>query len=74
MTTPNRRRRRVGGYRQAIEWIAYVDDTLWLDDTEAGSPSVTLCLVADVFGRSIEEATADLRRAIISKKKQESRP
>lgn len=57
------RARRVGSYGFAIEWIAFNDDTEWLDD-ENGSASVTLCLVADIFGRTIEEATADLRRAI----------
>ncbi len=57
--------RRVGSYKDAIEWIAYNDDTLWLTDPDTGdSPSVTLCLVADVFGRTIEEATADLRREL----------
>jgi hypothetical protein len=55
--------KRVATYNHAIEWIARNDDTSWLDD-EYGSASVTLCLVADVFYRSVEEATADLRRAI----------
>ena len=56
-------RRRVGAYGSAIQWIALNDDTEWLN-SEFGSPSVTLCLVADVFGRSVEQATADLRNAI----------
>jgi hypothetical protein len=60
--------RRVGSYRDAIMWIAQNDDTEWvehLEDQEDGwSPSVTLCLVADVFGRTIEEATNDLRKAL----------
>lgn len=55
--------RRCGTYRDAIDWIALNDDTDWLDDEE-GSESVTLALVADVFGRTVEEATADLRRAL----------
>lgn len=55
--------RRVGSYAVAVEWLALNDDNDWLDD-ENGSPSVSLCLVADVFGRSVEEATADLRRAL----------
>lgn len=62
--TNGRAPRRVGSYQAAIEWIAQNDDTAWLDDEEAGSPSVTLVLVADVFGRTDEEATADLRRAV----------
>lgn len=64
MNASTRRTRRVGNYGAAIDWVALNDDNLWLDDAEAGSPSVTLCLVADIFGRTVEEATADLRRAI----------
>jgi hypothetical protein len=60
--------RRVGSYPDAILWIACNDDTEWLDQMDAGedgfSPSVTLCLVADVFARTVEEATDDLRKAL----------
>jgi hypothetical protein len=63
-----KRTHRVGSYNAAIEWIALNDDTLWLDDEESGSPSVTLCLVADIFGRTPEEATVDLRRVIAREK------
>jgi hypothetical protein len=49
------------GYREAIEWIALNDDTEWLN-AEYGSPSVTACLVADLFGVTTERVTADLRR------------
>lgn len=55
--------RRIAKYQDAIDWIAQNDDTDWLDDPN-GSWSVTLCLVADIFGRTCEEATRDLRRAI----------
>ena len=55
--------RRVGAYSSAIHWIAFNDDTEWLDD-ENGSPSVTVCLVADIFQRSVEEATADVRKIV----------
>lgn len=64
--------RRVGHYGAAIEWIALNDDTLWLDDPD-GSTSVTLCLVADIFGRTVEEAEADLRRAIAREKRNAER-
>lgn len=66
MTTSLSRPRRCGSYREAIRWIAINDDTDWLraGDGEAYCESVTLCLVADVFGRSLEEATADLRREL----------
>ncbi len=49
-------------YRDAIDWIAWNDDTDWLDD-QRGCFSVTLALVADLFGKTTDEATADLRKA-----------
>jgi len=55
--------RRAGSYKAAIQWIADEDDNEWLDDPD-GSPSVTISLVADVFGRTIQEATEDLRKEI----------
>lgn len=64
---PQKAPRRVGSYPAAIEWIARNDDNDWLDadgvDT-AYCESVTLTLVADVFGRTLEEATADLKAAL----------
>lgn len=48
-------------YRQAIEWLCLNDDTYWLTD-ENGSPSVTAALVADIYGRTTDEVTVDLRR------------
>lgn len=57
------KRRRVGSYSEALEWIALNDDTEWLEG-ENGHPSVSLCLVADVFGREREEAVRDLRRVL----------
>jgi hypothetical protein len=62
-------KRRVGSYIAAIEWIAYNDDTEFLDGGEGYSPSVTLCLVADIFGRTIEEAEKDLRAEMARKEK-----
>ena len=56
-------RRRVARYADAIQWIVDNDDIDWLTDEHA-HPSVTLCLVADIFGRETEVATADLRRAL----------
>jgi hypothetical protein len=64
-------RRRVGAYPRAIAWIAYNDDTAWLDD-DNGSPSVTLCLVADLFERTTEQATADLRAELARKANHEA--
>lgn len=62
---------RVGAYNSAIIWIAQNDDTSWLDDAN-GSASITLCLVADVFGRSVEEATADLRKRVTRERNAQS--
>lgn len=50
------------GYRASLRWLVLNDDTEFLDD-ECGAPSVTLCLVADIFGVDTEKATADLRFA-----------
>lgn len=50
-------------YTDAIEWIAQNDDTEWLTN-EYGSPSVTLHLVAELFGKDIEKATKDLRKKV----------
>jgi hypothetical protein len=57
----------VSKYLEAIHWIAINDDTDWLDDG-VGCESVTLCLVADVFGKTREQATADLRYALQQRK------
>ena len=61
----SRRPRRAGSYGAAVAWIAENDDTDWLDDggTEL-IPSVTASLVADIFGRDVEEVAADIRRAL----------
>ena len=55
--------RKSAKYENAIEWIASEDDTEWLND-EDPSPSVTACLVADIFGTTIEQVTRDLRKAV----------
>lgn len=49
------------GYKFALQWLLDNDDCNWLDD-EYGSFSVTLALVADLFGKSTEAVTADLRK------------
>lgn len=49
------------GYKSALDWLLDNDDTEWLDD-DCGSPSVTLCLVADIFNVDQDKAIADLRR------------
>ena len=57
-------------YTQAVEWIVLNDDTDWLRDPN-GVPSVTGCLIADIYGRTTDEVTADLRRALLREEKRE---
>lgn len=55
------RRQMKQGYKFALQWLLDNDDCHWLDD-KYGSFSVTLALVADLFGKSTETVTADLRK------------
>lgn len=50
-------------YRDAINWIAWNDETSWLTDPN-GSTSVTAALVADLFGKDDAIVSRDLRRAL----------
>lgn len=53
------------GYRFALDWIVLNDDTEWLPkraDDEGDPPSVTACLIADLFGKPVETVTRDLIR------------
>ena len=57
----------MASYKDAISWIAEVDDTEWTEypeDSASGTPSVTAHLVADVWGKSISLVRADIIRAI----------
>jgi len=56
-------------YRHAIRWLRYNDDNEWLKPSEwaAQSPSVSACLVADLFGVEVEKVERDLRREIEGK-------
>lgn len=49
------------GYRAAREWLILNDDTEWLLIAEK-IPSVTACLIADIYGKDIETVIADLLR------------
>ena len=51
--------RRVGSYRNAVEFMVWNDDTEWATE-EAPSLSVAASLVAYVFERSNEEVTRDV--------------
>lgn len=50
-------------YREAVQWLAYNDDTQWLHDAEP-IESVSTALVADLFGTTVERVTKDLRKAV----------
>ena len=51
-------------YKEAIEWIAYNDDTEFLNDPytrhDETHVSVSVALVADIFGKTRAQARADL--------------
>lgn len=52
-------------YKEALHWILDNDDIDWLDAdgvAVADAPSVTACLVADIYGRDQEEVRQDLLR------------
>lgn len=50
-------------YRAAIRWMAENDDTEWLHEPPH-HPSVTACIVADLFGVDVERVESDLRRCV----------
>ena len=51
------------GYREAVDWLASNDDCYWLDEGEL-IPSVSACMIRNLF--DVEEAKlyADIRRAL----------
>lgn len=54
-------------YADAILWMADNDDTEWaIEPDEHGEfqESVTASLTADLFGKTIEQVIADLRKAL----------
>ncbi len=61
-------------YRAAIQWLADNDDCDWLESPEPTerevSVSVSAALVADMFGKTDAEITADLRRVIARDKRE----
>ena len=60
--------RRPSRYQSAVEWIAYNDDTDFIDIERGGQsefPSVTACLVADVFGRTTDQVCRDVYRVLL---------
>lgn len=57
------RARRWASYADAVEWVALNDDNEWLND-DNGSPSVCASLVSDIFNRSREQVSRDIRKVI----------
>lgn len=54
-------------YKRAVDWIAGNDDTEWVDhdpESACGTPSVTACLVADLFDKPVEEVRQDIKRVL----------
>jgi len=52
-------------YQDAIDWLAWNDDTSFMDDSERGyGLSVTASLIADLWNKTEEELRADLRKAL----------
>ena len=56
-------------YREAIRWMAYNDDTEWVEDDEP-FPSVTAAIIADLFDVDTDRVTADLRRQLTKMQKE----
>lgn len=54
-------------YRDAIYWLVANDDIDWLLDPR-GCLSVTASLVADLFGKTDAQVTADIRREAIKQR------
>lgn len=60
------------GYREAIEWMVYNDDTEWVDgDSEngSGSISVTGAMVRDLYGVDDARLRADIKRGLDKREK-----
>ncbi len=50
-------------YQDAIEWIAYNDDTQWIEGNDP-SLSVTAALVGDLWGKDDAQLISDIRRVL----------
>lgn len=53
------------GYREMLNWIAYNDDTCFLeDDDECGAMSVTAVMLMHLFDKTEEQVRKDLTAAV----------
>ena len=58
-------------YRAGIFWLAANDDTEWVHgepESAMGTPSVTACLLADLFDVTTERVRADVLRELARQK------
>lgn len=54
-------------YRAGVAWLVDNDDTTWAHGNPNegdGAPSVTACLLADLFGVDTERVRADVLRGL----------
>lgn len=63
MTRVPVRRSRPASYTRAIAWLAFNDDNEWTKD-EDPTLSVSASMVADLYGRTDQQVTKDLRRKL----------
>lgn len=47
-------------YKDAINWIVTMDDTEFINAGPGSHPSVSACLVADIFEKDINEVCKDI--------------
>lgn len=50
-------------YLYAVRWVANNDDTEFLND-EDPVPSVTVCFLADIYQRTVDDVMVDLRKEL----------
>lgn len=53
----------MASYKDAINWMAEMDDNLWLGEHNQ-IPSVTASMVSDIFNKSMHKVVKDLEKAI----------
>jgi hypothetical protein len=57
-------------YIDAIQWMADNDDTDWVEEYESGGPhggshpSVTACMIADLWDKTEQQVYTDLVKAL----------
>jgi hypothetical protein len=49
------------GYKYAISWVCLYDDTAFIED-ENYIPSVTVCLIAELYDKTTDEVIESIRK------------